>query len=424
MLVNNIDLTPAEILKRFQQMEEHLGLQHQDFTFYKSSQPFPDIDVKKDKAIPLDFIQREAKSMCDFVGLTNYRPVVEVKELESAGNVQLNHGTDFVIAIDKSIAGNIVLFEMLRATLAHEICHKLLFERGIYFRDDTRENEIYADLAVFYVGFGELILDGIKKEKLELNGLGLRREVIHTGYLSEETYAYAFVLTCAIHQTDPSERFYRLSDESKELIKKAMYSMMASGINIIPSPTTTQLNSSFTSANKDIASLFRTLTLLEQLIAIEKEKLAGKIADLDKSYYKSELFSKESLAAHPVSFSWLDYSKCNAPDVVKDNKRMQDLEKMLVQTIRQILSAESVRKHEDLRINFITCPVCGYKIKNMKEDAESSHLICRKCNTHFVINTALPSFNEDTADANEEANDIEEEEVKPSFTQRIRNLFS
>ena len=420
MLVNNINLTPVEILKRFQKMEEFLGLQQRDFKFYATSQPFPDIDIKKEKAIPLDFIQKEARIMCDFVGLTNYRPVVEIKDLESAGNVQLNHGTEFVIAIDRNIADNVIFLGMLRATLAHEICHKLLFERGIYFKDDTRENEIYADLALFYVGFGDMILDGIEGKKYEHEGLELRREVIHTGYLSKETYAYAFVLSCAIHQTDPLDRFFRLSDESKELIKKVMFSMTASGVSINPSPTTTLLNSSFLNANKDIASLFRTLTLFEEVIAIEKEKLAKKIVETDKSYYKSELFSKESLAAHPVSFSWLDYSMCKAPKVLDDNKKMQDLEKLLVQTIRQILSNGSAHEHEDLRINYIICPVCGYKIKNEKEESKSYHLICRKCNTHFVVNTELPSFNEE----NEEVNDVEEEEVSPSFTKRIKNMFS
>lgn len=405
-------------------MEEHLSLQHQEFKFFTSSQPFPDIDIKKEKVIPLAFIQNEARIMCDFVGLTNYLPVVEIKELESAGNVQLNHGTEFVITIDKNIAGNVTLLSMLRVTLAHEICHKLLFERGIYFMDDTQENEIYADLALFYVGFGDLILDGIKGRRYDYDALGLKEEVIHTGYLSEETYAYAFVLSCALHQTDPLERFFRLSDESKEMIKKVMYSMTASGISVNPSPTTTLLNSSFLNASKGIASLFRTLTLFEQIIATEKEKLAKKIVEIDKSYYKSELFNKESLAAHPVSFSWLDYSMSKTPEVLDDNKKMQDLEKLLVDTIRQILTTESAQAHKDLRISNIICPVCGYKIKNEKEEAKSYHLICRKCNTHFVVNTELPSFNEDTSDASEVVDVLDKENARPSFTQRIKNLFS
>ncbi|MFZ4556474.1 MAG: hypothetical protein ACOYN8_08865 [Pseudanabaena sp.] len=73
-----------------------------------------------------------------------------------------------------------------QAILAHEVCHYILENSGIY-KSDVDLNERYTDLCMFVCGFGELFLAGYRRDPAQQDyRLGHR-----LGYLTDDEYRFA-----------------------------------------------------------------------------------------------------------------------------------------------------------------------------------------------------------------------------------------
>lgn len=148
-----IYLSEIEILKRFSVMEKH-------FQRCTGKRYFPSLNFYLNYYDdPITSLKEEAEKMLAFVGLGAYTVKLKVEHLNNAaGLIELTADMYAEITLDIDIYKDI---HKSMATLSHEICHKVLFAHGIYFQDPIEiENEIYADLATFYVGFGAFTMKG------------------------------------------------------------------------------------------------------------------------------------------------------------------------------------------------------------------------------------------------------------------------
>lgn len=174
MKVQAISIDEVGILSKFSHMEGKFP-RREGKNYFPSLDFYLNYDDNRERTI-----REEAEKMLEFVGLGNYRSNVKFAILDgAAGNIVLNSNMVAEITIDEEIAK---LKDAVLATLAHEICHKILHKNGIYFSFMDQENEVYADLATFYVGFGDLTMKGYKIQNHLM------------GYLTPDTYAMAYVL--------------------------------------------------------------------------------------------------------------------------------------------------------------------------------------------------------------------------------------
>ena len=145
-----IDLTPRQILSHLHDIEKKVP--RKEFRIY--------IPTDVNHAVVTDSeLVEETRKMLEFIGLFGYKlDITYAKTAEGTGGECKNNGTDksVHIHVSDSFRNN---WEATVAVLAHEICHKVLFVNGLYsFIEMT--NEVYAELATIYFGFGELILNG------------------------------------------------------------------------------------------------------------------------------------------------------------------------------------------------------------------------------------------------------------------------
>ena len=101
-------------------------------------------------------VNKEARKMLDFVGLNNYIAVINYTQhsVNVGGHIELDDSNEVFIEISSNF---IYDKESVLAVMAHEICHKLLYVHGLYYRAPIPqiENEKLTDLATIYVGFGK-----------------------------------------------------------------------------------------------------------------------------------------------------------------------------------------------------------------------------------------------------------------------------
>lgn len=142
-----------------------------------------------------------ALKMMLHVGLVGYEPIIKREKLEqgTAGHICLNNNADRKVYITLSNDPNVEKESEL-ATLAHEICHKLLYAHNCYFSLMTDYNEALTDLTTIYAGFGKFTLRGCEVSKSRPDYVNGKRctttTTNYTGYLDFQQYKTAYDIVC------------------------------------------------------------------------------------------------------------------------------------------------------------------------------------------------------------------------------------
>jgi hypothetical protein len=94
---------------------------------------------------------------------------------------------------------------ILGATLAHELAHHFLVNKGIYY-PDVAENERMTDFATVFLGLGKLTLIGYNPMQWSVRrGDKIINYSYKVGYLSSQEIADAMVHVCAFRSIPLSE---------------------------------------------------------------------------------------------------------------------------------------------------------------------------------------------------------------------------
>ena len=142
-------------------------------------------------------VNRAVNRMAAHAGLTGLYFIVAIGRLEpqKGGIIELTTGQQEVFIDVATAAG--ACGPSLLAVLAHELSHKVLFDRHIRPEgDDPLRYEILTDVTAIYLGFGKLLLNAYEYETTRYAHLmgGIETKRVRFGYISIDEVACAHAM--------------------------------------------------------------------------------------------------------------------------------------------------------------------------------------------------------------------------------------
>ena len=396
MNVQAIDLSETEILRRFSEMEKH-------FPRCKSKNYFPSLDFYLEyNDNPEKSLKIEADNMFAFVGMGNYVTEVKFENLiNAAGNIQLSHDNKAYITIDKETSKSA---KKVLATLAHEICHKVLFKNGIYFEKFlVEENEVYADLATFYVGFGHLTMEGYKVE----NSI--------SGYLTPTTYARAFHIIRCINNNVECNISY-LPDHAKAELSKveteSIFSVwLKDFLNI------EKRKDIYMMACSNVSHLQFMCDFLIDILKKKSNSYKEKLKELSNVFYG---FSDQDFEWHKCSIAFKYMENAAIGNLQNEStKHIADIKK-LASAYKNILWNVNYEDIINSENHLFYCPVCQKSINKVLEQ-KVYHFVCPECKSHILIEASKESIIDDIKYL--ESKESEIQEANKDMLERKNNLI-
>ena len=101
-----------------------------------------------------------------------------------------------------------------QAILAHEVCHYILENSGIYYRD-VELNERYTDLCMFVCGFGQIFKSGYQRQPAQNE----YRPGHRLGYLTDAEYEFADRYVQQLRKSHPLKLTSELSTLKQQLLQ-------------------------------------------------------------------------------------------------------------------------------------------------------------------------------------------------------------
>lgn len=146
-------------------------------------------------------VNRAANVMAAHAGLHGLRFIIGIGRLEPrrGGLIELRSGQEEVYVDVSTEAG--AFAPSLVSVLAHELSHKVLFDRRLFRQDDDVQlYEILTDVTAVYLGFGKLLLNGYEysttEQQYTVGGLNTKRSRHRFGYISVDEVAFTHAMTC------------------------------------------------------------------------------------------------------------------------------------------------------------------------------------------------------------------------------------
>ena len=359
MPTKKISLSPEKMIILLHDIEKKLP-----YRKYKMYSP----PITTNDPIPLVALNREAKKMMNFVGLSEFEPYCEWADLpkETAGNILLNGSMDgaIKIQISKTYQSN---GKATLAILAHEICHKLLEYHGLYYSNAafTELNEIYTELTTVFIGFGQIILSGYSTFN---NGINYS-----LGYLEYLDYGIILQLVEALYTSKMISS--PLLGGSENIINKWISA---------DSQRQLYLNG-FITEQKDVTECLKNLSMLQEAISILKDDLYSKQLELHQKYFIESDTSNVNGNSKPIhqfymANPWLWNTKDFTDQIRLTN--ISEIAKSFLAYMGQFNPRLSIEKVKPF---IFFCPKCGKKNENSNCRGKQIIVKCPECATRFYI---------------------------------------
>lgn len=381
-------LSYPQILEHLERIDKYLHMSYKEFII-----PFQGNCKMEDIAL----------GMMLHVGLVGYEPIIKYEKLDegTAGHICLNNNPDRKVYITLS-NGKDVQRDSQLATLAHEICHKLLYAHNCYFPLMGDYNETLTDIATIYVGFGKLTINGCEIQTYETDGFGTRTKTTthYTGYLGVRDYISAYKTVCLVNNIPQSDYEYGL-DKSKLTILQN--NQQIQNIRVTGKDLSTILKAYQTSNLSTDSAFMRDIIQLEEYVQDLKRRISKHQKETISKYKGLENDDGKIINPYGVL---LVQSNCAFQDEVQTDieRRLKSFEKIL----DDIASNNTIT---DRTLN-IVCPVCGYSKENALKEHKKIMIRCPKCYNVFYWDASL---------SGETGKQIKHEHI--GFLRRLRNIF-
>lgn len=348
-----INMSYKQILEHLERIDKYLQM------------PYKEFDITPYLGKSIDDI---AYAMMMHVGLYDYRPVIEYDRLDgkTGGYIELNNNPDKKVRITLSDDLSISK-ESKYETLAHEICHKLLYTRGCYFPDMGDYNEALTDLTTIYAGFGKLTLNGC----IVINATGS----MYTGYLDLAHYAMAYRMVCHINHIPKEEYEAGLDAEALPVIQ---HDPMVAHIEQQLSDPLEALQQYRLRTYAADAAMMREVVLLEAALAkIKAEIMSNQKADIETTGVV-DAKNGEIINPYRVLLMTMD------ADQIKPDQPTPEGDSVY-RRLKKMLSDNRI---QDATLN-ISCPICGYSKEKALKEHKKTLIRCPKCNRVFYWDASL-----------------------------------
>ena len=183
-------------------------------------EPFP-VDPKDPIAV-----NDAVKRLAAHAGLHGLRFIVGIGNdgTDAGGRSEFSSGQEEVfIEISKAAS---VFGPSLLAVLAHEVCHKVLFDRLIHQQgNDARRYEVLTDMTAVYLGFGKLLLNGYEYATTRRRSAGAERHArnVRFGHLSLDEVAFAHAMACSMRELRSPDWYLGLSPHARRTMSRVVH---------------------------------------------------------------------------------------------------------------------------------------------------------------------------------------------------------
>ncbi len=332
---------------------------------------FPSLDYfLEDDEYKLTRLRKQVDNMVYFVGLGSKPIKLKVANLEKAAAViSLSDMSVIDITIDQHEL-DVFNFDRIFGTLAHELGHFVLKTYGLWFDPPLDiENEIFADLSTFYLGFGKFVLRGFLKGN-------------PIGYLTPKTYILSYVISEYLNGREPDTT--ALSNSIIAMIDKEKSKCRTKWIKDIR--TESDLKAKYKKLSTPVGTTVTIISIIENILKNESASLGQfikKFNDICLNQAKSVPF-----ACRKAAIAYYAFVNSKVDSFVGG----KNLNKFI-----EILALIEIEKEDKFKNAFLTvkhkCPNCGNIINipsfNTEEGKRIYHIRCNKCNTQFVIDNDL-----------------------------------
>lgn len=355
-------------------------------------------------------IQRTAKDIADFVGVTGYTFIVAVAKQEEkvAGHIDLaTEGSNVFVEIDEDI---MKFPDAVAATLCHEVCHKWLQMNRIALPVEM-ENEILTDITSVFLGFGKIMLNGCKTthvryESIE-NGTRTITETKTSGYLDRNQFAFVYRLVCAMRNVPETEAMQGLNPEASQALQACDASFGHHYDTRFHMAETT--HDSVKEFNAVVTNLQHALADMNKHALYTRESYLKTIDSFLGASHK-ELSSLRQKAAE------MKENREHDPvlNFLRSIQKHCELRRMSnrIETMREesdgfLRHTRSVCRHFSRNTDrfptptpdaftIVTCPHDGTKLR-LPENSGDLVATCPSCKYQFAYNTEVPTFPEPNA---------------------------
>jgi len=166
------------------------------------------------------------KRLATHAGLHGLRFIVGIGRdgPETGGLIELSTGQDEVFIEVSKAAG--AFGPSLLAVLAHEVSHKVLFDRLIHQQgDDALRYEMLTDVAAVYLGFGKLLLNGYEyaSSKRGSKTDPHTKRHVRLGHLSVEEVAFVHAMACFMREIRSPDWYLGLSPYARRTMSRVVH---------------------------------------------------------------------------------------------------------------------------------------------------------------------------------------------------------
>jgi hypothetical protein len=264
------------------------------------------------------------------------------------------------------------------ATMAHEICHKLLFYSDLYYTtiDKELENEVLADLATFYVGFGQLTMSGFYRKWGNME--------IRSGYLTPRTYGIAFIISCRMNGINPFTQ--SLPNYAKQALQDASQYI---GDDFFPKLEEASLKEKFLEVGQIASRAIQNIDFLQELLHKQRQVIQNYDKCIDELFYRTPNLCISSPKTTPYMALAVLHLLSKKVDLSQQKALIEKSNRNTFKYIRvlsALLDKEGIKLPEREKLR-PSCPVCNQSQKNFKDEEKAYHFICtnKECRIHFVF---------------------------------------
>lgn len=385
-------LSPKEILGYLCDLEKKMprhnfGIYLPEYHHYNAS-----------NYVPQEKMNNECQRMLEFAGMKGFSSDARYAKItaDTAGNTIPGDTAGNVVHINVSedLRNN---WKAILATLAHEICHQVIYRAGIRPQGLDWMVETYTDLCTIYVGFGQLILDGYKTDVG-----GVKRTL---GYLDWNTYQvtnHLVNIVCGGASSDNTglKGCDIFADEAIQMWERE------TDKNAI-------VKNEFMRQSSILSEPLRKIEYLESLLSVYRNYLKSDAEKLSSSFQESrhvmDDMNNHKLAAFNMVYDAYIKTLCD-PKEVNDRVLESALYNLYMDVKRQY--GRVVLERE------LVCPCCGKRYKQKVSNTGKKIIKCTNCDAYFVVDT--DEWNPTTVQRKEEQRRIEKRKQQESELEALR----
>lgn len=329
-----------------------------------------------------EVLDNQAKEMMNFVGLGHYTPNIIIENLpeNTGGYITLEQrGPSVDIHVSRNYKKN---GNGASAILAHEICHKVLYDNGLYINVKQFDylNEIYADLATIYVGFGDVINAGYDTV---VEGTSFK-----LGYLEPWNYKEATAIIYTLKNNKPIPHLDKSSINPDDVAALEQWRLKD-----VSAKRAAYLKS-FCMAQKQAVKIVQMTKLIAEKL---KETPRAEVEELNKvenNFFRPDSFNGQDEITKPVTAFYYGRNTSN-PFLTKRQNAINTSAAILLDALYGQATAGEFKLTSDT----FYCPHCGFSTNiSWKEEKpmkcpKCKHIVCSMA-PRFSVSAWMKRFNE------------------------------